>query len=280
MKDRLRIYFATRPQPGISLTTYLDVDIENPSNILYVHELPILELGQPGMFDEHGIMPQSIAKVNGEIWMYFGGWSRRVDIPYSNWTGLAVSNDNGATFTKKFNAPIIDRTLSEVYSATAFFTMEHDSVFYAWYASGTGWVMGKEKLEEVYTIKSAKSENGIVWQRDSLAIFPSAKKTIEAIHRPTVIRRNNIWHMWFCYRGVEDFRDGVDSYRIGYAWSNDLANWHRENEKSGIDVSISGWDSKMIAYPYVVDTDYGTYMFYNGNGFGQSGFGYAILEEL
>ena len=36
---------------------------------------------------------------------------------------------------------------------------------------------------------------------------------------------------------------------------------------------------RMLAYPYVIQTPYGTYLFYNGNGFGQSGFGYALLEE-
>jgi hypothetical protein len=35
----------------------------------------------------------------------------------------------------------------------------------------------------------------------------------------------------------------------------------------------------MICYPCVVEVDGRTLMFYNGNGFGQTGFGYAVLEE-
>ena len=65
---------------------------------------------------------------------------------------------------------------------------------------------------------------------------------------------------------------------IGYARSSDLKTWEREDEQAGIDVSEDGWDSNMIAYPYVVKTRNGVYLFYNGNGFGASGFGYAILE--
>jgi hypothetical protein len=35
----------------------------------------------------------------------------------------------------------------------------------------------------------------------------------------------------------------------------------------------------MIAYPHVVDTGYGRYLFYNGNGFGAAGFGYAVWRD-
>jgi hypothetical protein len=66
---------------------------------------------------------------------------------------------------------------------------------------------------------------------------------------------------------------------MGYAWSRDLKDWCREDEKAGIEVSKEGWDCKMTAYPYIVDTPEKALMFYNGNGFGASGFGYAILEE-
>ena len=46
----------------------------------------------------------------------------------------------------------------------------------------------------------------------------------------------------------------------------------------GIDVSSEGWDSEMIEYPHVFEHQGAKYMFYNGNKFGQSGFGYAQLE--
>jgi hypothetical protein len=35
----------------------------------------------------------------------------------------------------------------------------------------------------------------------------------------------------------------------------------------------------MMAYPFVIDINHRKYMFYNGNGFGKSGIGYAVLEE-
>ena len=35
----------------------------------------------------------------------------------------------------------------------------------------------------------------------------------------------------------------------------------------------------MMAYPYVYEHKGRKYMVYNGNGFGEAGFGYAVLEE-
>lgn len=81
LRDRLRVYFATRPKPRLSMTTYMDLDIKDPKKILYIHEESILELGKEGMFDEHGVMPQSIIKSGDAVWMYICGWSRRESIP-------------------------------------------------------------------------------------------------------------------------------------------------------------------------------------------------------
>ena len=278
LEDRLRIYFATRPKLGLSITTFLDVDIKNPKEILYIHDKPILELGEHGMFDEHGIMPNFIYKENDEYFLHYVGWSRRKSIPYSNWMGIAKSLDNGKTFSKLYKGPFLDRTKDEIYSSTGTWLVKEKELYHLYYARGTSWIKKNNKYEHQYNIVYAFSNDGIDFHHTNQEIF-KRRQRLESSTRPTVIKRNNIYHMWFCYRGVEDFRDGKDAYRIGYAYSEDLESWIRDDSKAGIDVSIKGWDSKMIAYPYVVETKYGTYMFYNGNGFGQTGFGYAILEE-
>jgi len=223
-------------------------------------------------------MPQYVCENKGQIWLYYSGWNRRVEVPYSNWTGLAVSEDGGFTFKRMFPGPIIDRTPEEVFSATGAYVVRENGTWHMWYASGVDWIEINEKLEEYYVIKHASSNDGINWNRDNSKLLPS-KKDFEPTHRPSVIKLGEAYHMWFCYRGLEDFRDGGNSYRIGYAGSRDMKTWERDDEKAGIDVSKEGWDSRMIAYPYVVETKNHTYMFYNGNGFGASGFGYAVLDQ-
>ena len=273
----MRIYFATRPEPGLSLTTFLDVDRDDPARVLYLHEKPILDLGPPGSFDEHGIMPSSVLERDGRVWLYYGGWSRRASIPYSNWTGLAWSDDGGRSFRKAYRGPILDRTREEIYSATGAFVTRHDGGWHAWYASGIEWIDVRGRWEELYVVKHARSADGIDWSRDNRHVLPR-RHDHEATHRPAVLKIGGLYHMWFCYRGIEDFRDGGNAYRIGYATSLDLSTWSRDDEKAGLAPSKSGWDSLMNAYPYVVRSGDRVYLFYNGNGFGASGFGYAMLD--
>ena len=85
--------------------------------------------------------------------------------------------------------------------------------------------------------------------------------------------------MWYCYRGHTDYRmSKIQSYRIGYAESLDGIVWKRMDDVNVIEPSDEGWDSEMVAYPEIVDIENRRLMFYNGNGFGQSGFGYAEIN--
>src|SRR5262249_12677550 len=86
--------------------------------------------------------------------------------------------------------------------------------------------------------------------------------------------------MWFSYRGLVDYRtDPRTSYRVGYAESRDGLHWDRRPDPPGLERSQEGWDSVMIAYTQVLRIDDTWYCFYNGNGFGQSGFGAAVGVE-
>lgn len=277
MKDRLRIYFASRPEKELSLTTFVDVDINDISKVLYLHPEPILDPGRIGMFDEHGIMPASIIKKDNLVYLYYSGWSRGSSLPYNNYTGLAISKDGGMSFEKYSYGPVIDRTPQELFSATSPCVL-YEGKWYMWYSSGTNWIKVKNKYEHTYDIKFALSDDGLRWIQTNKTVIAQRNK-YEAVTRPAVIKLDNIYHMWFCYRGSNNFRDGDDSYRIGYARSTDFINWERDDNKAGINVSENGWDSNMIAYPCVVKVKDQVLMFYNGNVFGEQGFGYAILEK-
>ena len=276
--DRLRIYFSSRREPRLSLTGFLDVDARNPGRVLHVHDKPVLEPGPAGAFDEHGVMPQYVCENEGQIWLYYSGWSRRVEIPYSNWTGLAVSEDGGVTFRKMFPGPIIDRTPHELYSATGTYILRRGADWHLWYASGVDWIEEEGKKEEHYVIKYASSDDGIYWKRENRQLLDSKDDDVKPTHRPSVFEMDGTYHMLFCYRGIRDFRDGENAYRIGYASSPDLRNWTRDDARAGLERSDSGWDSKATAYPYILCTEEKTLLFYCGNGFGASGFGYAELE--
>jgi predicted GH43/DUF377 family glycosyl hydrolase len=274
----LRVYFSGRPEKTISLTGFVDLDKSNLSQIVYESERPILELGEPGTFDEFGIMPSTVVKNDdGRVFLYYTGWSRGTTVPYLNAIGLAVSEDDGHTFHRYSKGPVVERRMHEPFSAMSPYVLKEGNVWHMWYSSGVDWFKGKEKLEPIYIIKYARSTDGINWdQTGFVSIHP--KNPLEAATRASVLWREGMYHMWYCFRGSKDYRGGNDSYRIGYATSPDAVNWERHDGRAGIAASNEGWDSVMIEYPQIVKLGSKLVMFYNGNGFGEDGFGVATAD--
>lgn len=277
-KDKLRVYYADRTESGKSYTTYIDIDKRDPKKILYCHKEPILPLGDPGTFDDEGLMCGFVGEYDDKVLLYYTGWNVRSKVPYHNSTGLAISHDGGKTFEKMFEGPLLDRIPHEPYLAVTPWVLKEDDIWHIWYVSGTRWVEVEGKMEPVYVVKYASSDDGIHWDRPNIQCIEQ-KDEFEAIAHPSVVKTGDTYRMWYAYRGSHDYRDGKNSYLIGYAESKDATNFTRMDEKVGIEKSSDGWDSKMLCYPYVVDIEGVLHMFYNGNSFGQTGFGYAVLEE-
>jgi len=275
--DRLRIYYADRDPDGKSYTTYIDVSRSDPTRVLYEHLEPILPRGAPGTFDDDGMMPSCCVRKPDSLWLYYSGWNRGVTVPYRNSVGIAVSTDGGGTFSRLYEGPVLDRTPAEPYIAVTPAILIEDGLWRMWYISGSRWVPIDGRLEPVYHIKYADSTDGISWRRPNhLCIVP--RHELEAYSHPTVLKMGGIYHMWFCSRNSIDFRDGAGSYRIGYARSEDGLNWSRDDAAHGLPAAAAGWDSSMTCYPFVTAFDDRVHLFYNGNGFGRSGIGYAQLE--
>lgn len=274
--DRFRIFFATRNNEGKSQIAVLDVDKANPQKIIALHKQPALSFGKPGTFDSDGVMPSSVLTNNNQLWMYYTGWNQRITVPYHNATGLAVSDDNGLSFHRLSDGPIMDRTYSEPYIAVTPYVIHEQGIWKMWYTSGIKWELVDSKYEPIYVIKYATSFNGIDWNRTPNLVIQQSYNN-EVFSRPTILKKNNTYHLWFCYRGCCDYRDGKHAYQIGYAQSIDGINWIRRDADAGIYLSQDDWDSTMLCYPYVFSDELNHYMIYNGNGFGASGIGYALL---
>jgi len=278
MDDRVRVYYCGRDGNGQSRICFADFDRSDPSALLYVHNQPLLELGKIGTFDDSGTLVVSAVRNGDDIYLYYNGYNKRVTVPWSNAVGLAVSRDGGWSFEKTFEGPILDRTAHEPYFAITPCILKTPSLWHMWYTSGTGWITVNDVPEPLYVIKYAQSKDGITWQRDNVTCIKPHTDD-EANARAAVIVESGIYKMWFTYRGSVDFRDGSGSYRIGYAESSDAVHWNRLDSAAGITFSREGWDSKMQTYPAVLAIDDTKYLFYNGNGFGQAGFGCAKWED-
>jgi len=272
--DIIRIFFASRKENNETKISFLDVKKNNPKEIVYIHNKPILLNGRSGLFDEHGLMPSSIFKYKDYYYLFYSGWSRRTSIPYSNLTGVAKSKDC-KNFQKLFEGPILSINKFEPFSATSPCVDHINNDLIMFYCSGTDWIKINGKYEHTYDIKLARSNDCLNWSQNGKTIIPQRNKK-EAITRPYLMRRKDLYYLFYCFRGSDDFRDGTDSYKIGYAYSKNLTEWNRKDNIIFAGVK-ENWDANMMAYPSILSTGNKTYMFYNGNGFGKSGFGFAEL---
>jgi hypothetical protein len=145
--------------------------------------------------------------------------------------------------------------------------------YHMWYGSTLSWDAGNGEM--LHVLNQATSFDGHLWKRKALAV-PYKQGVAQAFSRPSVVGdRREGYHMWFSYRS------GTGTpYRIGYARSDDASSWDLRLQESGIDVSSSGWDSEMIEYPFVFDHKGERFMLYNGNGYGKTGFGLAVLDSF
>lgn len=276
-----RIYYASRNLSNQSQTSFIDVEAGNPANILYESSDPILPLGSLGAFDDSGIMPSSIVTCDGLKYLYFVGWTQRASVPYHNSIGLAISRDGGNSYTKEFEGPVIATSHLEPYFTGTCYVMKEMGTWKAWYLSCTKWEVINNKPEPYYHIKYAESNDGILWNRRGVIAIDYRTMDEGGIVSASVIRGKDDYKMWYAYRKADGYRvDRRSSYKIGYAESNDGIVWERKDNESGITTSESGWDSEMIAYPNVVEYKNRRFMFYNGNGFGATGIGYAIQNTV
>jgi hypothetical protein len=266
--DLFRIYFSTRDAKHRSVTTSLVININSPNVIIEQPTTIVLSPGALGEFDDSGAMGSWITHHEGNKYFYYIGWNLGYSVPFRNSIGLSIAC-NKDDFQRYSPGPIVDRTPFEPHFCASCCVLKDGNKWRLWYLSCTEWFMqSNDKPQHRYHIKYAESKDGINWDRQGVIAIDYLDQNEIAISRPSVIFDDGIWKMWFSYRSVDL------SYRIGYAQSNDGIRWDRA-KGSVLNVSNDGWDSEMVAYPFVFQHKGRRYMLYNGNDYGQTGFGLA-----
>ena len=268
-EDGLRLYFSGRDSTGRSVTGSADGDPREPRSLRFASR-PILEPGPLGTFDDSGAMGSSLVVHDGRKYLYYIGWTRGVSVPFYTFVGCAVSEDGGERFERVSAGPLLERSDVDPYLTTSPWVLIDNGIWRMWYASGTGWQVAEEAPQHRYHIRYAESADGITWRRTGRVCIDYRNEDEYAIARPCVVKTGDRYRMWYSYRG--------NAYRIGYAESVDGLDWERKDVEAGIDASAEGWDSKMIEYPCVFEHGGGLFMLYNGNGYGATGIGLAVLE--
>jgi hypothetical protein len=283
----VRIYFSTREvdkRNGKYLSHIAFVDMHKDlQRVMRVSERTIIPLGGLGCFDEHGIFPMNVLRRGKAIYGYTCGWSRRVSVSVDTAIGLAISQDNGLTFQRIGDGPVLAASLREPCLVGDGFVKIIGDRFHMWYIFGTGWrkFAPDAPPDRTYKIGHAVSDDGINWfKEEARQIVDDRLGPDESQALPSVIEIDGCFHMFFCFRHSFDFRtNNQRGYRIGHAYSDDLRNWVRDDDDPSLEHVQGEWDSDMQCYPHVFLCDDKVYLLYNGNEFGRYGFGLAVLDR-
>jgi hypothetical protein len=285
LDDRVRVYFSTRQRDAggkfLSLPVYADFS-RDFSKLIGVAEKPVMELGELGTFDEHGIFPLSPFRSGTRLMALTTGWTRRQSVSTDGGIGLVESFDGGASFQRVGRGPVMGSSLHEPFLVSDGFALRDGAQHHMWYIHGVRWIQpdANEPPDRVYKIAHASSVDLLKWRRTGRQILPDALGPDECQALPTVLRCGTEWHMVFCYRHATGFRtDASRGYRLGHAVSDDGVSWTRRDDDWTLLCDPADWDGSMQCYPNLFEVDGRIYLLYNGNAFGREGFGLAVLEN-
>lgn len=262
----IRLYFSGRDRDNRSHIGWAILDLEDPTQVIDIVSQPVLSPGELGTFDDNGVTPSCLIEVDGQTYLYYVGWNPGSTVRVHLFGGLAVQKSEG--FERVSRAPILERTAVDPFLNTAPYVIEVEDELRMYYVAGVGW---DHRDLPRYHIKHARSVDGVNWEREhgSIAIdFEDDSET--ALARPFIVRHDGLYRMWFSTKR--------GTYSIGYAESHDGIVWHRNDDHGGLRPSESGWDSQMVEYGVVIEHEDQLFMFYNGNDYGQDGFGLATSE--
>ncbi len=233
---------------------------------------PLLSPGPRGAFDADGLTVSCVIPHDGRLLAYYLGWTVGRDVPFTNFIGLAISDVAGDGFERWSPAPILGRSRENPISLGYPWVLKTEDGFRMWYGTHLSW--GAEGLAMEHVIKEAWSPDGVTWTPAApvtMDLARDADPSEFALSRPVVLAEGGQGlSMWYARRRPD--------YQLGFAASSDGRSWARSDESVVFIGKPEPWENFERTYPCVFDHGNRRYMLYNGNGYGKSGFGLAMLE--
>lgn len=268
----IRTYFSSLDHNGVGRIGYVDLDADNPARIIDIAKEPVLDIGLKGTFDDNGIVPSSIVEKDGTKYLYYFGFQKVEKVRFLMFTGLAISDDEGKTFHRVAHVPVLDRSNNDIYVRSLPHVIIEGDLWKVWYSGVNHWVDINGKELPFGEVRYAESKDGQHFS-DDIKFCLSPYDDEFSLSRPFVFKEHGKYKMLISRR-----MKNPDVYKLGYAESDDGITWDRDDNKVSLEKSNQEWDSDMICYTSVLEVGHKKYLFYNGNGFGKTGFGFAEVE--
>jgi hypothetical protein len=269
----IRIFLTICDADNVGRPYFVDVDASDPTKIIAKSSSPLMLTGAPGSFDERGIVAaQVVQNPEGTLLMYYSGFEHSDSVRYRIFMGLAQSFDNGQSFVRVQDIPILGPTEEESMFRCAPFVIATEHGYQMWYTAGSTWEVVNGKEVPRYSLKYLESTDGISWGREGVSCM-SLGEDEHGLGRPWITKKQDgTYQLYYSVRRIS-----LAAYRLGYAESDDGLHWNRMDRQLGLEVSPGSFESEAMSYTALLTVRNKTYCFYNGNGFGRDGFAVAEL---
>jgi hypothetical protein len=270
LPDRIRVFFTACDADLRGRVFFADLARAFPYSVILVNTQPVLDLGAPGMFDADSVNPGALVEREGRLYLYYIGWQRiSEEIPYTLLAGLATSEDNGASFQRLSDRPILPPTGEEKFFRTAPFVWHENGAWQMLYVGGGQFIpTASGKRVPLYALKQTSSADGIVWDRPVTTLREADTGRDEVgFGRPV------LWHEG----GQRSLMISVRT-RTGYTLSQAPylpADLRTCPLQPVLPAAAEPWDNEMTCFGAPLTVDDREVLFYNGNQFGRTGFGIA-----
>jgi hypothetical protein len=270
---RLRVFAGMRDADGVSRIGWVDLDPSaTPPRVLGVSARPALDIGEPGCFDDNGVVPCAVVRAGAELRLYYAGYQLGSRARFTAFGGLATSRDAGESFVRASRVPLVERSDAEPLFRAVHSILPTGRGWRAWYGGGDRFLADDSgHLVPSYDIRTMESPDGIAFPASGSICLPLEGDEVR-VGRPFVVHGGPGYEMYF---GAQA-RGGV--YRLAYATSPNGVVWRRQ--PFTVEPGPGGWDAGMAGYPAVVELPGGRrLLLYNGTGMGRAGFGCATPGE-
>jgi predicted GH43/DUF377 family glycosyl hydrolase len=203
----------------------------------YIHS-PVLDVGNPGEWDDETVTFPSVVFVNGIYHMWYAGFpnSSVCDI------GHATSPD-GLVWTKDPDNPVLEQgpagSWDSYWVDTPFIIFENDT-FHLWYSGGSG-------SDAQIGYATTTNPNGKSWTKQSNPVLSPTSGNWDwpRVECPSIATYNDIFYMFYSGGTFEQ-------HDIGFATSTDKVTWYKDPNPCLIRGFAGTWDDYDIMASYVI----------------------------
>ena len=266
MADRVRVFYASCDAELRGRIFFADFALEPPFALMTVSPEPVFDVGPAGAFDCDGVNPSQILKTEDGLALLYIGWRRgSADEPYTLFAGLAVSGDQGQSFTRR-PQPLLPPRPGERLFRTAPFIHRDARGYRLLYIGGEAFMAGEGgRRTPVYSLMELRSDSLWDWSGPArILMSPDVEVGEVGFGRPVITPEGRLMMSLRTHAGYRLVETDLDfDPRIRPALT------------PVIPPPFEPWEAQMTCFgaPCVVGAN--ELLFYNGDGYGRTGMGLA-----